>query len=227
MSPLLRKVLRLALKSNNNHGSHPVPADFFTQWRAGAQIPAWGGPGPFLARRVTRSPRRHTGSRWNKSHPKSAKAHFASAPQNMLPRRCWNEPHSRRAGSLVGSTAGIAVRAPAGHQLRPPRGFAQLTLTNHPHQSGQRDSNPRHSAWETRVLGCACARKCLAVLRSRMSIARCVPFVSVVSRKVCTSVYRRTCFDELGVAVDVVRARMKHNPAKRGLGRVGWLCVRC
>ena len=25
----------------------------------------------------------------------------------------------------------------------------------------------------------------------------------------------------------MARARMKHNPAKWGLGRVGWLCVRC
>jgi hypothetical protein len=30
-------------------------------------------------------------------------------------------------------------------------------------------------------------------------------------------------FDERCGAMDMARARMKHNPAKRGLGRVGWL----
>ena len=30
MSSFPLNVLRLALKSNNNHGSHPVPDDFFT-----------------------------------------------------------------------------------------------------------------------------------------------------------------------------------------------------
>jgi hypothetical protein len=157
MSPLLRKVLRLALKSNNNHGSHPVPADFFTQWRAGAQIPAWGGPGPFLARRVTRSPRRHTGSRWNKSHPKSAKAHFASAPQNMLPRRCWNEPHSRQAASPVDSTSRFTACARAGHRtLHPPA----------PHCTGpHRETSVARSQPPTGPLAMSCEQR-LCVFRT-------------------------------------------------------------
>jgi hypothetical protein len=80
------------------------------------------------------------------------------------------------------------------------------TPANHPHQSGQRDSNPRHSAWETRVPSCACARKCLAVLRSGVTIPERVPFVPVVSCKVCTRGYRRARFDELSGAMDVVHS---------------------
>jgi hypothetical protein len=73
-------------------------------------------------------------------------------------------------------------------------------------QSGQRDSNHRHSAWETRALGCACARKCLALLRSGVVIPEPVPFVPVVSCKVCTSVYRRARIDEPSGAMNVARA---------------------
>ena len=82
-------------------------------------MPACGGPGPLLARRVTRSPRRHAVSQWSKSHPKSAKAHFTRAPQSMLPRRCWNKPHSRKAASPVDSTSRFTICTRAGHQLRP------------------------------------------------------------------------------------------------------------
>ena len=80
---------------------------------------------------MTRSPRTVTHSRWNKSHPKSAKAHFASAPQNMLPRRCWNELHPRQTASPVGSTARCAVYAQAGHRLRP-RAIARSQATTTP-----------------------------------------------------------------------------------------------
>ena len=131
MSSFPLNVLRLALKSNNNHGSHPVPADFFTPWLAGAQIPAWGGLGPFLARPVTRSPRRHTGSHWNKSHPKSAETHFARAGQNILPWRCWNEPHARKAASPIDSTSRFTACARAGHRLRP-RAIARSQATTTP-----------------------------------------------------------------------------------------------
>ena len=62
------------------------------------------------------------------------------------------------------------------------------------------------------------------MLRSMVNIAIGVP---VVSCKVCTSVYRCTRFDERCGAMAMARARMKHNPAKRGLGRVGWLSVSC
>ncbi|NDG64725.1 MAG: hypothetical protein EBY29_14885, partial [Planctomycetes bacterium] len=65
----------------------------------------------------------------------------------------------------------------------------------------------------------------LAVLQSGAMIPERVPFVPVVSCKVCTSVYRHARFDEPSGAMDVARARMKHNPAKRGLGRVGLFCV--
>jgi hypothetical protein len=34
----------------------------------------------------------------------------------MLPRRYWNEPHSRRAGSSVDATAGFAVGTTGGHE---------------------------------------------------------------------------------------------------------------
>ena len=60
-----------------------------------------GGRGAARARWVTRSPPRQTRSRRNESHPKSAETHFARAGQNMLPWRCWNEPHSRRAKGWI------------------------------------------------------------------------------------------------------------------------------
>jgi hypothetical protein len=108
------------MESNNNPGLNPVPADFFTPIGLTlVPIPAQGGLRPFVARCVTRSPRTPTGSQWNKPHPKSAKALFARAPQNKLPRRCWNEPHSRRAASPVDSTSRFTACARAGHRLRP------------------------------------------------------------------------------------------------------------
>jgi len=49
--------------------------------------------------------------RWNKSHPNTAKSHFASAPQNMLPRRCWNKPRARTPANPVDSTIRVTVCA--------------------------------------------------------------------------------------------------------------------
>ena len=79
----------------------------------------WGGLRAVLARSVTRLPRTQVHSRWNESHPKSAKAHFASAPQNMLPRRCWNNPRRRTPANPVDTTTRVTVCALAGHRLRP------------------------------------------------------------------------------------------------------------
>ena len=128
----------------------------------------------------------------------------------MLPRRCWKESHSRQAASPVDSTSRFTAYARAGHRLHPGEASRSQTTTTPPpsipNQSGQRDSNPRHSAWETRVPGCICARKCLAVLRSGVTIPERVPFVPVVSCKVCTRGYRRARFDELSGAMDVVHS---------------------
>lgn len=53
-----------------------------------------------------------------------------------------------------------------------------------------------------------------------LRLARCVPFVPVVSCEVCISVYKRTCFDELGGAVEVARVLVKHNLANSGFIRL-------
>ena len=136
---------------------------------------------------MARSPRTQPHSRWNESHPKSAKAHFARAPQKILPRKCWNEPHDSlrlpvRLIQLQGSEPApqqdtefaSATSRPAQSPPHP---------SNHLHQSGQRDSNPRHSAWETRFPRRIPARNRLAALRSRVRVPASVPFVPFKPRK--------------------------------------------
>ena len=52
-------------------------------------------------------------------------------PQNILPRRWWNEPHASKTAIPVDSTTGFAVYAQAGHRLRP-RAIARSQATTTP-----------------------------------------------------------------------------------------------
>ena len=152
---IVRKVLRLACEANNNPGPNRVPTDFFTlasgvssdtgagrSW-AGSRATSRGHHEPRPAAdgiNRTQSPPKHTSHARRKTccHGGVGMNCTRGRPAVWLSQIQRSEPAPRRAPT-----------SPPRHRAQPSH---HHTPSNHLHQSGQRDSNPRHSAWEADAL---------------------------------------------------------------------------